>query len=74
MASDFLIEPKVWFGDWFRRQIEENAHIEGHGFFAQQVKRVAARLQRDRRLVRRFVVLVPWLRAATAFPAPVRSN
>lgn len=72
MASDFLIEPKVWFGDWFRRQIEENAHIEGHGFFSQQVKRVAARLQPDRRFDRRFEVLVPWLRARTAFTAPGR--
>lgn len=72
MASDFLVEPRVWFGDWFRQQVVENAHVEDHGYYSQQVERVAARLQRDRRLDRRLEVLVLWLRARTAFTAPGR--
>jgi predicted Zn-dependent protease len=60
------------FGEWLRDQVVDAAFIERDGFFAEQIDRVAARLQRGRRTDRRFEVLVPWIRVRTAFTAPGR--
>ncbi len=71
-SSDFEITPGEWFGEWLRREIEENAHVEAHGFMPGRVRAVADQLQHDRAPGHRFVPVVPWIDEFTAFTAPGR--
>ncbi|HEV2149909.1 MAG TPA: M48 family metalloprotease [Longimicrobiaceae bacterium] len=72
MPFDFEVEDGLNFGDWLHREIHANALVESHGWAAEQVRRVSARLQAGRPESERLIVEVPWLREANAFTAPGR--
>jgi predicted Zn-dependent protease len=72
LHSDFQIRPGVWFGEWLNQEISENAYMERRDFFADRVRTVAERLQRDRPEAERFIVEIPWISVFTAFTAPGR--
>lgn len=71
-SSDFEIADGQSFGEWLHQEIDTNIHLEQHGFMPDRVRAAASRLQGDRPIDERFVVVVPWLSAFTAFTAPGR--
>ena len=72
MGYDFEFADGLSFGEWLPREVAEETILESRGFFVDQVKRVAERLQRERPEGERLEVLIPWLWFATAFTAPGR--
>jgi predicted Zn-dependent protease len=70
MPYDFEVEEGLTFGEWLHREIHALAIVESHGWAAEQVRRVAERLQADRPESERHIVEVPWLRWANAFAVP----
>lgn len=72
MPYDFEMGDGLTFGEWLRARVHEEAFVETHGWAAERVARVAARLQAGRTEAERLVVEVPWLRAHAAFTGPGR--
>jgi hypothetical protein len=70
--SDFEVEPGLTFGEWLRRKVEEGAYVEKRDFFADQVARVAERLQADRPAEQHLEVVIPWFNVFKAFTGPGR--
>ena len=68
--DDFEIEPGLSFGTWLHAEILHECVIESTGWAPERVARVAARLQGVVPEGERFVVVVPWMNAVTAFTAP----
>ena len=69
-SDDFDIEPGLSFGSWLHSEIVDECVIENSGWASERVDRVALRLQSVVREGERFIVVVPWMDALTAFTAP----
>ena len=45
MPYDFRFQDGVTFGEWLHRQVHSGCFVETHGWAAERVRRVAARLR-----------------------------
>jgi hypothetical protein len=72
MPHDFEIKRGLPVGEWRPQEIVDTLHLETEAWAVEQVTRVASRLQTGRQADEQLEVIIPWIRAITAFTAPGR--